>query len=103
MQETGSAPGERLMDVQAEGQLVLDDVDLYAVAGADTAHRASFVVDVQVAGQLVQNLELRLESDSMLNMMSAEDLARFAASDVADALKRVAVGKTCLRVLAIID
>jgi outer membrane receptor protein involved in Fe transport len=35
-------------------------------------------------------LELRMDANQLLNVMSAEDLSRFAASDVGDALKRVA-------------
>ncbi|MBY0400773.1 TonB-dependent receptor plug domain-containing protein, partial [Myxococcota bacterium] len=35
-------------------------------------------------------VELRLESDQLMNLLSAEDLSKFAASDVGDALKRIA-------------
>ncbi len=49
-----------------------------------------YVVEAAVVGDLMNNLELRLESDQMVNLLSAEDLSKFAASDVADALKRVA-------------
>jgi len=50
----------------------------------------AFVVEASTVSDLMTSLELRLESDELLNIMSAEDLSRFAASDVADALKRVA-------------
>lgn len=50
----------------------------------------AFVVEASTVSELMTSLELRLDSDELLNIMSAEDLSRFAASDVADALKRVA-------------
>jgi hypothetical protein len=50
----------------------------------------AFVVDVSTVDQMMAKLELRLDSDQLVNIMSAEDLSKFAATDVADALKRVA-------------
>lgn len=50
----------------------------------------AFVVDESAVSEMMDALEIRLESDQVLDVMSAEDLSRFAASDVADALKRVA-------------
>lgn len=50
----------------------------------------AFVVEASVVGDMMNNLELRMESDQLVNLLSAEDLSKFAASDVADALKRVA-------------
>jgi len=50
----------------------------------------AFAVDVALVGDLMNNLELRLDADQQLNLLSAEDFSKFAASDVADALKRVA-------------
>jgi TonB-dependent receptor len=38
----------------------------------------------------MDSLELRITSDELLNVLSAEELSKFAASDVADAAKRVA-------------
>jgi outer membrane receptor protein involved in Fe transport len=38
----------------------------------------------------LESLDLRVESDELLNVLSAEELSRFAASDVAEGLKRVA-------------
>jgi outer membrane receptor protein involved in Fe transport len=46
-------------------------------------------VTAEEAGVLVQGLELRLGADQLLNIFSAEDFSKFAAGDVADALKRV--------------
>ena len=59
-------------------------------AGGDVMELDAFVVEADLAGDLMNSLELRLESDQSLNLLSAEDLSKFAASDVADALKRVA-------------
>ncbi|MCI0633036.1 MAG: TonB-dependent receptor [Actinobacteria bacterium] len=39
---------------------------------------------------LLGSIEKRTESDQLVNLLSAEELAKFAAVDVADALKRVA-------------
>ncbi|HKK17469.1 MAG TPA: TonB-dependent receptor [Opitutales bacterium] len=49
----------------------------------------SFTVTAQEANQMMMNLDIRMSSDKMLNLFSAEDFSKFAASDVADALKRV--------------
>lgn len=58
--------------------------------GGDVLALDAFVVEADLAGDLMSSLELRLDSDQSLNLLSAEDLSKFAASDVADALKRVA-------------
>jgi outer membrane receptor protein involved in Fe transport len=50
----------------------------------------AFVVEASTVQEDMASLELRMDADQLLNTMSAEDLSRFAASDVADALKRVA-------------
>jgi TonB-dependent receptor len=50
----------------------------------------AFVVEASTVEEMMSGIELRLDSDSLLNTFSAEDFSRFAASDVADALKRVA-------------
>ncbi len=49
----------------------------------------AFVVEAEVVEDILNELELRMDSDQLLNVMSAEDFSKFAASDVADALKRV--------------
>jgi TonB-dependent receptor len=49
-----------------------------------------FVVEASTVDDIMDALELRMDSDELLNIMSAEDLSKYAASDVADALKRVA-------------
>ena len=59
-------------------------------ASGDVLDLGEYVVEASVVGELMNNLELRLESDQQLNLLSAEDFSKFAASDVADALKRVA-------------
>ena len=40
------APGNRLMDISAEGVLVLDDLDIFAQVGADVAYQESFSATV---------------------------------------------------------
>ena len=50
----------------------------------------AFVVEAATVGEMMTALELRMDSDQLLNIMSAEDLSKYAASDVAEALKRVA-------------
>ncbi|MDJ0849362.1 MAG: TonB-dependent receptor [Myxococcota bacterium] len=50
----------------------------------------AFVVEAETVGEMMNALEIRMDSDLQLNIMSAEDFAKFAAGDVADALKRVA-------------
>ena len=42
------------------------------------------------AADLLGSIETRTESDQLVNLLSAEEIAKFAASDVAEALKRVA-------------
>ena len=59
-------------------------------AAGDVLELDAFVVEASTVNEIMAALELRLESDQLLNVMSAEDLSKFAASDVADALKRVA-------------
>jgi len=49
----------------------------------------AFVVEAEVVEDILDELELRMDADQLLNIMSAEDFSKFAASDVADALKRV--------------
>jgi len=76
-----------------EGLVNRADFPLPAVAASasdDVLDLEAFVVDASVVNDMVAQLELRLESDQLLNIMSAEDFSKFAASDVADALKRVA-------------
>ena len=59
-------------------------------ASGEVLDLEAFVVEASTVGEMMTSLELRMDSDAVLNVMSAEDLSRFAASDVADALKRVA-------------
>jgi outer membrane receptor protein involved in Fe transport len=59
-------------------------------AGGEVLELEAYVVEASVVGELMAGLELRLESDQLLNVLSAEDLSKFAAGDVAEALQRVA-------------
>ncbi len=63
---------------------------LPAQASEDVLELEEFVVEAATVSEMMTSLELRMESDQLLNILSAEDLSKFAASDVADALKRVA-------------
>ncbi len=49
-----------------------------------------FTVTAEEANQMMMNIDLRMSSDKMLDLFSSEDFSKYAASDVADALKRVA-------------
>ncbi len=49
-----------------------------------------FTVSAEEATQLMLALDLRMGSSAIMNIMTAEDFSRFAASDVGDAIKRVA-------------
>ncbi len=60
-----------------------------ATTGGDILDLDAFVVDASVVGDMMDALDLRLEADGLLNVMSADDFSRFAAGDVAEALKRV--------------
>ncbi|MFP4204092.1 MAG: carboxypeptidase regulatory-like domain-containing protein, partial [Opitutales bacterium] len=49
-----------------------------------------FTVTSEEASEMMVNLDIRMESDSIIDMLSSEDLSRFADSDVGSAVKRVA-------------
>lgn len=49
-----------------------------------------FTVTEEQATQMMANIELRMDSDALMNFMGGEDLSRFASSDVSEAVKRVA-------------
>ena len=49
-----------------------------------------FTVTAEQATEMMLALDLRMTSDSIMNVMTSEDFSRFAASDVGDAIKRVA-------------
>jgi outer membrane receptor protein involved in Fe transport len=63
---------------------------LPAAASEEILQLDEFVVEASTVGEILASLELRLEADALLNIMSAEELSKFAAGDVAEALKRVA-------------
>ncbi len=56
----------------------------------DVLDLEEFVVEAAAVGDILAELELRMDADELLNVMSAEDLSKFAAGDVAEALNRVA-------------
>jgi TonB-dependent receptor len=58
--------------------------------GGDVLQLDAFVVEAAAVGEMMTALELRMDSDAMLDVMSAEDFSKYASSDVADALTRVA-------------
>ena len=58
--------------------------------GGNVLELDEFVVEQSVVNEMMNTLELRMESNQQLNIMSAEDLSKYASADVADALKRVA-------------
>jgi hypothetical protein len=47
------------------------------------------IVEASAVEDIMAGLDLRMQSDQLLNVMGAEEFAKFAAGDVADALKRV--------------
>jgi outer membrane receptor protein involved in Fe transport len=48
-----------------------------------------FSVTAEEASVMMLSLDLRMNSDTMLDVMSAEDFSKFAAGDVAEAIKRL--------------
>ncbi|MDQ8194302.1 carboxypeptidase regulatory-like domain-containing protein [Coraliomargarita sp. SDUM461004] len=48
-----------------------------------------FSVTAEEANQLMMKLDLRLGSESMVNVLSSEDFSKFAASDAAEALSKI--------------
>jgi len=59
-------------------------------ASSEILDLEEFVVEASTVDEMMTSLELRMDSDQLMNVMSAEDLSKFAATDVGDALKRVA-------------
>jgi outer membrane receptor protein involved in Fe transport len=55
----------------------------------DVYELQDFSVTAEEANDLMMKLDLRMNSDTMLDVMSAEDFSKFAASDVAEAIKRL--------------
>lgn len=62
---------------------------LPAETSDDVYNMGTFTVTASEANDMMMKLELRMESDSILNVMSSEDFSKFAASDVGEAIKRV--------------
>jgi outer membrane receptor protein involved in Fe transport len=56
---------------------------------SDSSDVEIMVVEASAVEDIMAGLDLRMESDQLLNIMGAEEFSKFAASDVADALKRV--------------
>ncbi len=75
---TVTAPGQRLMDISAEGALVLDDLDVFALVGQDVPHVESFPVTVSDGV-----LDLDFERVTGTCIVSAIEVRKqFAALDV---------------------
>lgn len=55
----------------------------------DVYELQDFSVTAEEANDMMLKLELRMDADTMLNVMSAEDFSKFAAGDVAEAIKRL--------------
>lgn len=55
----------------------------------DDGEIEDFIVEASIMDEALQGFAMRTEANMQLDLMSAEDLSKFAASDVADALKRV--------------
>lgn len=55
----------------------------------DVYELQDFTVTAEEANNLMLKLELTMNSDSILSVMSSEDFSKFAASDIGDAVKRV--------------
>lgn len=85
--------GSRLEGVAVQaGQTTRADFPLPRMA-AGTAEQIleldAFVIEASTVEDGADLLELRLDADQFLNTLSAEEFSKFAASDVADALRRV--------------
>jgi TonB-dependent receptor len=67
------------------------DFPLPPLARTGAAEPESDIEEFVVTGSTVamESLELRVDSDELLNVLSAEEISKFAATDVADALRRV--------------
>lgn len=48
-----------------------------------------FTVSEEEANDMMMKLDIRMQSDTMMDLLSAEDFSKFAASDVAEAIKRL--------------
>ncbi len=80
---------EVVADTDNVADFPLPPIAAAAAIGGSVLDLDEFVVEASTVGEMMSAIELRLESDSMLDIMSAEDFSKYAASDVADALKRV--------------
>jgi len=56
----------------------------------DVYELQNFTVTAEEASQLMQKIDLRMEADQIMDVMGAEDFSKYAASDVGEAIKRVA-------------
>jgi outer membrane receptor protein involved in Fe transport len=90
-----SKPGYRPSKIDflvRAGQANRADLPLSPLAGDQPPDQPTDIEELVVVGSTMamQSLELRVVSDQLLNVLSAEELSRYAASDVAEGLKRVA-------------
>jgi TonB-dependent receptor len=58
--------------------------------GEEVMELEAFVVEASTVSEMMDSLELRMDSDLQLSIMSAEDFSKYAAGDVAEAMRRVA-------------
>ncbi len=83
----------KLTDLSVQpGQAKRADFPLPPLPREKAADTSSDIEEFLVVGSEVamESLQLRVDSDQLLNVLSAEELAKFAATDVAEGLKRVA-------------
>ena len=55
----------------------------------DVYELQDFTVTAEEANDLMMKLDIRMNSDKMLDIMGSEDFSKFAAGDVGDAVKRI--------------
>lgn len=84
-----TGPGERLMDVTAEGVLVLDDLDVWAEVGADAAYESAPIpvtitdgmFDLRIEGVVAQAIVSAFELRSVPVLSSPTTVLDFATVD----------------------
>lgn len=84
-----SMPGERLMDVSLEGAIALDDLDLFAEVGKDTAYISpplmvdvtDGVLDIEFQGVVAQALVSAIEVSSVAVLSTSTTALNFGTVD----------------------
>ncbi|MGB0259166.1 MAG: TonB-dependent receptor plug domain-containing protein, partial [Coraliomargarita sp.] len=86
--------GSTVTDYEIEGGLDKQFAFALPLRPAEMSDEAyeltGFTVSADEANDMMMKLDLKFNSDRALDIMSAEDFSKFAASDVADAVKRIA-------------